>query len=202
VSGSPPETGSGLSLFVTVRSGRVGVVVGVGVEVFVGVGVKVDVGVGVGVFVGVAVSVGVNVGVRVGVEVGVSVGVDVGVFVGVGVEVFVGVGVKVLVGVAVSVGVAVDVAVFVAVGVAVGASTVVLIVTELFDSLNSATRFSGSTVAVFDTDVSTPVVTEPLIWIVATAAGPVPNDPRSQSSVPPVVEPTMTQLPRVVENEL
>ncbi len=34
--------------------------------------------------------------------------------------------------------------------------------------------------------------------MVATAAGPVPNEPRSQSSVPPVVGPTMTQVPLVV----
>jgi hypothetical protein len=35
--------------------------------------------------------------------------------------------------------------------------------------------------------------------IVANAAGPVPKSSRSQSSSPPVVEPTMTHDPRVVE---
>jgi hypothetical protein len=33
----------------------------------------------------------------------------------------------------------------------------------------------------------------------ANAPAPVPKEPRSQSSVPPVVEPTMAQLPRLVE---
>jgi len=37
-----------------------------------------------------------------------------------------------------------------------------------------------------------------VISTVAVAAGPVPNDVRSQSSVPPVVGPTIAQLPRVV----
>jgi hypothetical protein len=168
-----------------VSSGWVGVLVGVGVFVFVGVGVNVAVEVGVGVLVGVEVFVGV--------------GVSVGVFVGV--DVLVGVAVAELVAVGVNVGVSVGVDVFVAVGVAVGASTVVLIVTELFSSSYSCTTFSGSTVAVFDTEVSTPLVTVPWIWIVATAAGPVPNDPKSQSSVPPVIGPIITHAPRVVENE-
>jgi hypothetical protein len=111
--------------------------------------------------------------------------------------VLVDVGVEV--GVAVSVGVAVGVNVFVAVGVAVGASSVVVAEAVLFVSLNSGTTFCGSTSAVFNTKVSTPVESVPWIWIVATAAGPVPNDPRSQSNVPPVCGPTMAHAPRVVE---
>jgi hypothetical protein len=35
--------------------------------------------------------------------------------------------------------------------------------------------------------------------IVPNAAGPVPSEPRSQSSVPPVIEPTIVHVPRVVE---
>ncbi len=34
----------------------------------------------------------------------------------------------------------------------------------------------------------------------AKAAGPVPKSPRSQSSVPPINEPTITHEPRVVVN--
>ena len=39
-----------------------------------------------------------------------------------------------------------------------------------------------------------------MIVIVAKAAGPVPKAPRSQSRMPPVIEPTRTQLPLVVPN--
>jgi hypothetical protein len=38
-----------------------------------------------------------------------------------------------------------------------------------------------------------------VIVTVAKAAGPVPKDPRSQSSVPPVAGPTSTHTPRVDE---
>ncbi len=41
--------------------------------------------------------------------------------------------------------------------------------------------------------------TEPVTVMVATAAGPVPKEPRSQSRSPPVGRPTMTQEPLVVE---
>jgi hypothetical protein len=170
--GAPPTTGSGLSVVVTTKSTPFDGV-GVGVKVLVTVGVKVFVG------------VGVNVSVAVGVKVSVAVGVSV--FVGVGVKVFVGVGVSVSVGV------------LLAVAVAVGASTVVTAVAELFASLYSGTMPAGSTVAVLLTDVSAPVVTEPVIVTIARAPAPVPKAPRSQSSVPPVLEPTMAQLPLVVE---
>ena len=143
------------------------------------------VAVGVGVFVGVGVAVGVGVFVGVGVAVGVGVGVAVGVAVGVGVGVAVDVGVGVLVGV----------------GVGVGTRTVVVSVTELFVSSNSRTTSNGSTVAELMTVVSTAVATEPVIVMIATAAGPVPKAPRSQSTEPPVGEPSWAQMPRVVETE-
>ena len=41
-----------------------------------------------------------------------------------------------------------------------------------------------------------------MIVIVAKAAAPVPMEPRSQSSVPPVVEPTITHEPRSVANPM
>jgi hypothetical protein len=201
----------GVAVAVAVAVGvlvAVGVFVGVDVAVgvAVAVGVLVDVAVGVFVGVGVAVFVGVGVAVLVGVGVAVLVGVGVGVFVAVGVAVAVGVvvavGVGVLVGVAVGVfvgvGVAVAVGVLVGVGVGVGARTVVVIVTELFASSYSTITASGSTVAVLETTVSTPVDTVPVMVIVAKAAAPVPNVPKSQSSVPPVVGPTTTHEPRVV----
>jgi len=179
----------------------VGVAVKVGVLVGVFVGVLVGVDVFVGVLVAVLVAVLVGVGVKVGVLVGVFVGVFVGVLVAVAAAVAVGVfvGVPVEVAVAVFVAVAVLVGVLVEVGVAVGASTVVLMVTELFVSLPSTTAFSGSAVAVLLAEPSTALVRKPWMVMVATAAGPVPKAPRSQSSVPPVVGPTMTQVPRVVE---
>ena len=167
-------TGSGSSSIVTVRSGRSGVFVGVGV--LVGVGVAVLVGVGVGVLVGVGVAVLVGVGVGVGV--GVLVGVGVGVLVGVGVAVFVGVGV----------------------GVGVGRRTLVVIVTELLVSSDSMITSSGSTVAVLETVISKVVVMKPVTVIVATSAGV--RRPREQSRVPPVLEPRMVQKPWVVETEV
>ncbi len=141
---------------------------------------------------------GVAVGVGVSVAVGVAVGV--GVFVGVGVAVGVGVGVAVAVAVAVGVGVAVAVGVGVLVGVGVGVDTrtVVVSMTELFVSSNSKTTSNGSTVAELMTVVSTAVATEPVIVMIATAPGPVPKAPRSQSSSPPVAGPTSVQLPLVV----
>ena len=57
---------------------------------------------------------------------------------------------------------------------------------------------SGSTVAVFVTTSSMALVRNPVMVMVAKAAGPVPSEPRSHSSVPPVVPPTMAQLPWVV----
>jgi len=51
---------------------------------------------------------------------------------------------------------------------------------------------------VFVTVSSIALVRKPVIVIVAKAAGPVPREPRSHSSVPPVIPPTMTQLPWVV----
>jgi len=193
---------------VTVRSGwvgvAVGVLVGVGVivGVLVGVGVNVGVAVGVGVIVGVLVGVGVNVGVAVGV--GVNVGVAVGVLVAVGVNVDVGVlvavgvnvGVLVAVGVNVGVLVAVGVNVGVGVGVAVGARTLVFSLAELLVSFDSDSTSRGSTVAVFVTEVSTPVETEPVIVMVAVMAGA--NAPRLQSTSPPVGEPSWTHEPRSV----
>jgi len=38
--------------------------------------------------------------------------------------------------------------------------------------------------------------------IVTMAAAPVPMEPRSQSRMPPVASPTMTQSPRVVEKSV
>jgi len=113
--------------------------------------------------------------------------------VGVLVGVSVGVAVAVCVGVAVTVGVEVDV------GVGVGARTVVLMVTVLLLSSYSVTTLNGSTVAVLSAELSSALVRKPWMLMVPTAAGPVPNAPRSQSSVPPVMGPTMTQVPRVVE---
>ena len=190
----PLATGSSESVLVTVRSGEVGVAVGVNVAV------------GVAVLVGVAVFVGVNVNVGVGVAVAVGVAVLVGVDVNVGVAVAVNVGVCVEVAVAVAVGVLVFVAVgvivgvLVAVGVGVGARTPVVSMAVLFDSSDSAIVLAGSTVAVFVTVSSMALVRKPVIVIVANAAGPVPREPRSHSSVPPVVPPTIAQLPWVVVN--
>jgi hypothetical protein len=201
---APLSAGSGASVFVTVRSGRlpVGVLVGVLVGVFVGVLVGVFVGVLVGVFVGVLVGVLVDVLVAVGVLVGVFVGVSVGVRVLVGVSVAVGVGVLVAVDVSIGVDVTVGVSAFVGVpvdvGVAVGPSTDVLIVTELFDSRYSGMMFAGSTVAVLSTLTLDALVTKPSIVIVAKAPTPVPSVPRSQSSRPPVIDPSIAQMPRVV----
>ena len=168
----------------TMRSGRVGVDVGVGVLVGVGVGVLVGVGVG--------VLVGVGVGVLVGVGVGVLVGVGVGVLVGVGV------GVGVLVGVGVSVGVGVGV--FVSVGVGVGRRTLVVMVTELFVSSDSTITSSGSTVAVLETVISKVLAMTPVILMVASSLGA--RRPRVQSSLPPVLESRMMQKPWVVEAEV
>jgi hypothetical protein len=153
------------------RSGRVGVDVGVGVLVGVGVGVLVGVGVG--------VLVGVGVGVLVGVGVGVLVGVGVGVLVGVGV------GVGVLVGVAVGV--------LVGVGVGVGRRTLVVMVIELLDSSDSRITSSGSTVAVLETVISKVLVMKPVTLMVASSVGV--RRPRSQSRVPPVLESRMMQKP-------
>ncbi len=179
----PLATGSSESVLVTVRSGDVGVAVGVNVAV------------GVAVFVGVGVIVGVDVavGVKVAVAVGVAVAVKVGVAVNVGVAVAVAVGVAV--GVAVLVAVGVIVGVEVGVGVGVGARTLVVSIAVLLDSFDSAIAFAGSTWAVFVTVSLMALVRKPVSVIVAKAAGPVPSEPRSHSSVPPVVGPTMAQLP-------
>jgi hypothetical protein len=120
----------------------------------------------------------------------VLVGVFVGVFVGVSVGVFVGVSVAVLVGVLVAVGV------FVFVGVAVAASTSVVMVTELSDSTNSGIELNGSTTAVLLTEPADGIV--PVMVMVAVAPAPVPNGPRSQSSWPPGLPPTMAHAPRLV----
>ncbi len=150
----------------------------------------------------VGVDVGVGVLVGVGVAVGVLVGVGVGVLVGVGVGVLVGVGVGVLVGVAVGVGVlvAVAVGVDVGVGVGVGRRTLVVIVTELFDSMNSTITLSGSTVAVLETVISKVVVMKPVTVIVASSAGV--RRPSVQSSGPPVLESRMMHEPWVVDTEV
>ena len=219
---APLATGSIESVLVTVRSGDVGVAVGVnvlvgvkvavavgvmvGVEVSVGVAVAVgvnvavgvDVNVAVGVDVNVAVAVAVNVGVCVAVAVGVAVGVAVAVAVAVGVGVDVAVAVGVLVVVGVTVAVAVAVGVLVAVGVGVEANTLVNSVAELFDSSDSTTMSAGSTTATLLTVSSMADVRWPVIVMMANAPAPVPNEPRSQSRVPPVVGPTMAQLPLVV----
>ena len=166
----PVKTGSGASDFVTIRSGSSGVAVGVAVFVAVAVLVGVDVIVGVDVAVGVKVAVAVGVAVKVGVGVMVAVLVGVGVIVGV----------------------------LVAVGVGVGARTFVVSIAVLLVSSNSSIVLSGSTVAVLVTVSSMADVRKPVIVIVAKAAGPVPSDPRSHSSVPPVAPPTMTQLPWLV----
>ncbi len=100
-------------------------------------------------------------------------------------------------GVEVAVRVAVGVAVLVAVGVGVGASTFVVSTAVLFDSSDSTITFAGSTSAVLLTVSSIADVKWPVMVIVAKAPAPVPNAPRSQSSVPPVVGPTIAQLPRV-----
>jgi len=191
-------TGSSESVFVTIRSAMFGVAVGVKVDVAVGVLVGVAVFVGVGVIVGVLVAVGVNVAVGVDVFVGVAVAVFVGVNVGVAVCVAVAVGVFVAVGVAVLVNVGVTVGVFVLVGVAVGARTVVSSLAVLFVSKYSTIRLFGSTTAVFVNVSRIALVRWPVIVMSAKAPAPVPNDPRSQSSVPPVIGPTIAQLPRLV----
>ena len=136
----------------------------------------------------VAVDVAVGVGVVVGVDVAVAVDVMVGVRVAVGVTV----------GVDVAVGVAVGLGVLVGVGVGVGARTPVSSVAELFDSSDSTMTSAGSTSAVLVTVSSMADVRWPVIVMVAKAPAPVPNEPRSQSRVPPVVGPTMAQLPLVV----
>jgi hypothetical protein len=113
---------------------------------------------------------------------GVNVGVTVGVFVGVNVFVGVGVLVGVLVGVFVGV--------FVLVGVG-GFVTVVCAEATLFDSFASATSKKGSTLAVA---VRLPAVgTEPVKETVTEAPGA--SEPREQSRVPPVSDPTIAQLP-------
>ena len=143
----------------------------------------------------------------VGVIVGVDVSVDVAVAVVVGVSVgTVASGVAVMVGVLVIVGVSVGVAVFVTVGVVVGVSlgsgvapiTFVVVVAELFASFDSTTMLFGSIVAVLLMTMSVGDVIRPVMTIVATALGPVPNAPRSQSSVPPTGPPSSAQAPRVV----
>jgi hypothetical protein len=176
VSGAPLVTGSGLSSRKTTISGRPPLSVGVAVNVAVGVHVAVGVGVGEGV--------------------GVAVGVAVGVLVAVGVDVAVAVAVGVTVGVAVFVGV------LVAVAVGVGMSTDVNAVDELFCSFVSTMLFFASTTAVLLTTVGAVAETKPVARMVAIAAGPVPMDPRSQSSCPPVSEPTITHDPRSVENDV
>jgi hypothetical protein len=121
--------------------------------------------------------------------------VGVAVLVGVGVSV----GVAVAVGVSVGVGVLVGVLVGVGVGVGVGARMKVVAAAALFVLSLSGTRLSGSAVAVLVSVESTVTMMYPSMVTVAKAAGPVPMEPRSQSRVPPVVPPTMTQAPRVVE---
>jgi hypothetical protein len=138
------------------------------------------VGVTVGVFVAVLVAVAVLVGVLVAGR------VPVGVFVGVRVWV----GVRVTVGVRVRVGVAV--------GTGVAPVMVVSAVEALFASFDSPTMLFGSTAAVFEMTMSVVDSTKPVTVIVASALGPVPNGPRSQSSVPPVIPPVNEQMPRVV----
>ena len=110
--------------------------------------------------------------------------------------------VSVLVAVAVLVGVNVAVGVIVGVWVGVGVipSTVVVMVTALFASLDSSTMLAGSIVAVLPTTRSVSVTIRPVIVIVATALGPTPNAPRSQSSVPPVTPSSSEHTPRVVVN--
>ena len=83
-------------------------------------------------------------------------------------------------------------------GVGLKIVTLVLIVAELFPSSLSGTRFSWSTVAVFSAVVSTMAARRPVMVTTATAAAPVPSDPRSQSSVPPVTASRSEHTPRVV----
>ena len=142
-------------------------------------------------------------GVVVGVWVTVAVGVAVTVGVGVGVTVPAAeVGVELTVAVAVGVLVAEGVLVGVLVAVAVGVAPMieVLMVTELFASSPSDTTSSGSTVALLLAEMSTPVVTKPVIVTTPTALGPVANEPRSQSRLPPVTPPWSEQIPLVVLN--
>ncbi len=169
--GSKPRITPDKTVLVIVKSTNRGVAV----TVLVGV----DVAVAVAVLVGVEVTVGVSV---TGVAVAVIVGVDVTV------------GVGVMVGVAVAVGVVVDVLV----GAGVTPTTVVSTVTVLFASFCSTAIPSGSTVAVLLTTRSVGVVMRPVIVIVATALGPMPKAPRSQSSMPPMTPPVSEQIPRVV----
>ena len=100
-------------------------------------------------------------------------------------------------------GVGVPVGVNVGVGeggvvVLVDAVTNVLAGPVLLASFDSATTLAGSTVAVSFTVASTDVVTKPVTVIVAIALGPVPKEPRSQSSSPPITLPSREQTPRVV----
>jgi len=85
--------------------------------------------------------------------------------------------------------------------VAVGTRTVVVSVAELFVSSDSRTVSNGSTSAELVTEVSTPVETEPEMVTVPTAPAPTPKAPRSQSTVPPVGEPSWAQEPRSVMTE-
>ena len=82
--------------------------------------------------------------------------------------------------------------------VGVGPCTLVVIVTELFSSLDSRASLFGSIVAVLLTTGSTAVMIEPVMVMVATALGPVPSEPMSQSSVPPMTLSRSEQTPRVV----
>ncbi len=139
---------------------------------------------------------GVGVTVNTGVDVNVAVGELAGVFVIVGVLIDVGVIVGVLLGSGVFV--TVGVVVGAAVGVGVIPTTVVSTVTVLFASFCSTAIPSGSTVAVLLTTRSVGVVMRPVIVIVATALGPMPKAPKSQSSMPPMTPPVSEQMPRVV----
>ena len=110
-----------------------------------------------------------------------------------------GMGVELAVAVAVGAE-AVLVGVLVAVAVGVAPMIEVLMVTELFSSFPSDTTSSGSTVALLLAEMSTPVVTKPVMVTTPTALGPVANEPRSQSRLPPVTPPWSEQIPLVVLN--
>ena len=64
--------------------------------------------------------------------------------------------------------------------------------------MDSTTKASGSTVAPLVTEMFVAVLTYPVTVMVATALGPVPSGPRSQSSVPPVTASRSEHTPRVV----
>jgi hypothetical protein len=68
----------------------------------------------------------------------------------------------------------------------------------LFVSLISSIVLPGSTTAEFTNEPLVAEAIEPTTMIVASAPGPMPSGPRSQSSVPPVTPSRSEHVPRLV----